>query len=244
MGESTKVLCVLLLIVGIIAAAIAWYSDRPDAVTWGFRVGGPIVALLALALFLKLHFRRDLVHDYLRDVAGNYFNRDGFCFAVNAIAVDGIAFMVVYFQNQYDQPSVGRVAMRPGRNFLMNRAKIATITYELECAPAAFGVARMAMPIPIDRQGKRQAFEVGASVHYPDGKGQRLRFHDGVFVRTNTNFGNAFKTALTVTAAVTGSIVLSKPVGTTIILPESVADDIPRDMPPEVKILWKLGDNT
>ena len=242
MGESTKAICALVLSVGAIAAAIAWIADRPDAATWSIRIGAPTLALMAIALILKLHFRADLAYDYLRDHAGTYFNRDGFCFAIVATAVDGIAYMDAYFQNQRDKPCVGRIALRPARGFFMGRAKIETITYEIECAPAAFGFARMAIPIPEKLQGKRQSFEVGASVDYPEGKGQRLRFHDGVFLRANTKFGGSFGTALTVAGAATGSIVLSKPATATVDLPVGVTEDIPDNLIPEIKTLWQLGD--
>ena len=242
MGESTKAICALLLIIGAIAGAIAWTADRPDTTTWGFRIGGPTLAILALVLILKLHSRADLVDDYLRDHAGTYFNRDGFGFAFIATAVDGIAYMDAYFQNQHDKPCTGRIALRPARGFFMNRAKIDTMTYEIACAPAAFGFARLAIPIPETLQGKRQSFEVGASAHYPAGKGQRLRFHDGVFLRTNTNFGNSVGTALTVAGAATGSLVLSKPATVTVVLPVGVAEAIPENLVPEITTLWRLGD--
>jgi hypothetical protein len=84
MGESIKVVCVLVLGVASIAAAVAWFDDQPNSVTWAIRIGGPILSLLAIAGFLRLHLRRDLAPDYLRRSAGNYFNRDGFCFAFAA----------------------------------------------------------------------------------------------------------------------------------------------------------------
>lgn len=242
MGESTKAISALVLIVAAIAAAIAWTADQPDGATWAFRIGGPTLALLAIGLILNLHFRADLAHDYLRDRAGTYFNRDGFCFAFVATAVDSVAYMDAYFQNQRDRPCVGRIALRPARGFLMGRAKIETITYEMECGPAAFGVARIAIPVPEKLQGKRQSFEIGASVKYPDGKGQRLRFRDGEFLRSNTNFGNSFGTALTVAGAATGSIVFSKPATATVELPVGVTEDISDTLVPEIKTLWKLGD--
>lgn len=69
-----------------------------------------------------------------------------------------------------------------------------------------------------------------------------MRFHDGVFLRSNTNFGNSFGTALTIAGAATGSLVLSKPATTTIDLPVGVAEDIPDDLPPEITTLWRLGE--
>jgi hypothetical protein len=242
MGESTKSVCAILMIVGAVAAAVAWTADRPDATTWGFRVGGPITAILAFGLILKLHFRADLEHDYLRPITGTYFNRDGFCFAFVANAVDGVAFVDAYYQSQRDTPSVGRIALRPARGFFMTRAKIESITFEIECPPAGFGVARIAIPLHEELQGKRQSFDVGASVRYPDGKGRRIRFCDGVFLRSNTNFGDSFGNALTIASAATGSIALSRPASTTIDLPLGVAEDIPENIPPEIKKLWRLGD--
>lgn len=242
MGESTKSLLALILIIGTIGAAIAWTINPPDSVTWGFRIGCPMLAILALGLFFKLHFRADLAHDYLRDQVGTYFNRDGFCFSFVATETDGIAYMDAYFQNQYDSTCLGRIALRPVRGFFMGRAKFETITYEIECASGAFGVARIAIPVPTKLQGKRQSFEAGASVDYPKGKGQRLRFHDGVFLRTNTKFGNTVGTALTIAGAASGSIVLSRPATVTVALPNDVSEDPPDNLVPEIVTLWKMGD--
>jgi hypothetical protein len=242
MGESTKSVCALLMIVGVIGAALAWTADHPDATTWGFRVGAPTVAILALGLLLGLHFRADVEPDYLRAITGTYFNRDGFCFAFATTAVDGIAYLDACFQTQRDQPSVGRIALRPARGFFMTRAKIEAITYEIECPPGGFGVARIAIPIPEKLQGKRQSFEVGASVSYPQGRGRRIRFHDGLFLRSNTNFGNSFGTALAVAGAATGSIALSKPAVAKVAMPIGVAEHIRDDLAPELKTLWQLGD--
>src|SRR5688572_16879092 len=53
MGESTKAICALLLIVGTITALIAWTEDQPGAMAWILRIGSP-VAILALALIFRL----------------------------------------------------------------------------------------------------------------------------------------------------------------------------------------------
>ncbi len=241
MSEFIKVVCVLILMIGSVAGAMSWLMD-PDPIQWALRIGGPIAAVLAFGLFLKIHFRADLAHDYLHDHARNYFNRDGFCFAFTAIEVDGIAYLEAHFQNQRDKPCVGRIALRPARGFFLTRAKFDTITFEIECAPAAFGYARLAIPVPEKLQGKRQSFEVGASVEYPEGKGRQLRFRDGVFLRANSNFGNAFHTALTVAGAATGMLVLSSPATAKIDLPSDVAEVLEDNLEPEIETLWQLGD--
>lgn len=243
MGESIKAVLALLLIIGLFTGALAWTSDRPDGLVWSFRIGGPILTLLALGILVKLQFRADLAHDYLHEHFGTFFNRDGFCFSFLTTSVDGIAFMNVFFQNQYDKPCIGRIALRPARGFFMNRAKIESINYEIECGPAAFGCVRIAIPIAEKLQGKTQSFEVGASAKYPQGKGERLRFRDGVFLRTNTNFGNSFGTALAIAGAATGSIALSKPAMVKVKLPRYVAADISDTIKPVSKTFWQLGDS-
>src|SRR5262249_32151751 len=140
------------------------------------------------------------------------------------------------------EPCVGRIALRPARGFFLGRGKMEPIAIEIKCEPAAFGTAKVAIPIPSELQGKRQSFDVGASVHYPNGKGRTPRFRDGIVLRANSDFGNAFATALTVAGALTGSIVWATPAKVTLDLPGGVSQDVANGSKPETKTLWKLGD--
>lgn len=237
MGESVKAVCSLVLI----ATVFSWYTDNPGPIAWSIRVGSPIAGALAIGVILKLQFRTDAVPDYLAKETGNYFNRGGFCFAFNAVPINAVCHFVAYFQNQHDQPCVGRIALRPARGFFLRRARIEMITFEVNCEPAAFGFVRIPAPVSRELQGKRQSFEVGASVDYPQGKGQRLRFRDGIFLRTDSRFGNSFGTALTVAGALSAQIVLSKPATVGIDLPTGVAEELPEGLGPELKTLWRLG---
>ncbi|QDU75236.1 hypothetical protein Pan97_22650 [Bremerella volcania] len=242
MRESIKAFLALLMIIGLIAAVFAWAHDRPDQTTWVFRIGGPISSALALGLLLRLHLRRDLEHDYLRSVLGTYFNRDGFCFGFIVRPINGVAYIEAYFQSQYDQPSVGRIALRPARGFFLTRANIDAITFEIECPASGFGFVRMAIPIPEELQGKRQSFEVGASVQYPNGKGRRIRFYDGIFLRSNSDFGDSFGTALALAGTATGMIVLSNPATTKVPLPRKVSDSLSESAVPQINVLWQQGE--
>jgi len=86
--------------------------------------------------------------------------------------------------------------------------------------------------------------------HYPrvdaDGLSEtangRLRFHDGILLRANSKFGNAFGNALTLAGAMGGTIVLSTPATVMLDLPVGVSQSVPDQLAPELKTLWKLGD--
>lgn len=243
MSESVKSVCALVFAVALIGGILAWLLDQPGPTMWAFRVGCPVVAVGALGVILGLQGRKDLAPDYLHGQVGGYFNRDGFCFGFRAVAKSELCVLEAYYQNQMDQASVGRIALRPAKGFWLGRAPIENVTFEIACDPGAFGVVRMPLPVPEKLQGKTQAFEVGASVKYPSGKGRKVRFRDGIFLRANSKFGNKFGTALTVAGAAGGMIVLSSPATVKLKLPEDVVETLPDDLPPpKVKTLWKLGD--
>ena len=142
-------------------------------------------------------------------------------------ALNGVGYLDIYFQNQQDQPCIGRIALRPGRGFFLGRAKIEPVAVQIRCDPAGYGVARVPISVPESLQGKRQSFEVGASVDYPHGKGHTLRYRDGIALSANSNFGDAFGTALTIAGALTGKIVYTTPATVAFELPESVVEEVP-----------------
>jgi hypothetical protein len=148
----------------------------------------------------------------------------------------------VYFQNQHDRPSLGRIALRPAKGFWLTRANIGALIFDIPCDAAAFGLARVPIPLPRDVQGKKQSFEVGASIEYPHGKGRRLRFRDGISMHTNTRFKNAFGTILTVAGALTGQIVFMTPETAIIRFPTNAVEEFYREAQLEIRTLWKLGD--
>ena len=239
--EFLKVGCVVLIAAGSITAALAWIADHPNEFTWTFRIVGPLVAVAGLIGFLLVHFRRDQTPDYLYRACGKYFDRGGLCFSFITSIVDEICFLNLFFQNRYDQPCGGRVLLRPAKGLFGNR-NVEAILFEIQCDAAAFGVTRLALPIPESIQGKRQAFEVGASVEYPNGRGRMVRFRDGIVIRDNTDFRKTFRTAATVLLATHGHLLLFKPAKFTMSLPLNVAESVPEVLVPETEIFWKLGD--
>ena len=242
MGDGTRGDYASLILAGGLVAFLTWMIDRPDALIWSFRIGGAVTAALGVFLFLKACVLKDVESDYLRLIQKHYFRRDGFCFTSVVTAEEGVAVMKVYFQSQYDQPSVARVALRPSRRLFLARPAIFPIIFEIDCPPAGVGVARIAFSIPHDLQGQLQSFEVGLSVQYPHGKGQRVRFHEGLLLRTNANFGDSFSTGLTIIAACVGILTLSRLATAKIKLPVGVAGELSVPSEPEVIVLWQLGD--
>ena len=137
-----------MLFVAGIGGGFAWIDDRPNDLTWMLRIGFAILGLVSIAIFLKIHFRRDDVPDYLHKLSGGYFDRGGFCFAIVASKLNGTCFFDAYFQNKYDHPCTGQIVLRPGKAFFGSRADMDMIAYRIDCPAAAFGVARLPVPIP------------------------------------------------------------------------------------------------
>ncbi|PHS10676.1 MAG: hypothetical protein COA78_10980 [Blastopirellula sp.] len=241
MREFFKGVILVILLGSLISIAVGWGDDRPTQFTWILRLGSPVISLLAMLLFLKVHFRRDEVPDYLHKLFGGFFDRDGFCFTFLTGTLNGVCYIEVYFQNKYERPCIGRIALQPAKGFF-GRKRIDAIICEVECDAAGFGVARIPVPLPLKVQGKKQKFEVGACVKYPNGKGRMLRFRDSMFIRTNSEFGDALGTTLAVGYILAGGLVIQKPATVTISLPADVAQEIPDGLKPEFKTLWKLGD--
>lgn len=242
MGESFKAVCALVMCVAGIVAAVCFFHDRPDATVWTTAAIATVTALGALGILLALHFRRDLAPDYLLQTVGEYFNRGGFCFGFRPRVVDGVCWLDACYQNQHESPCVGRIALRPAKGFFLTRARIEAITFEIPCEGGAFGFVSLPVGLPPEVQGKLQSFEVGASVEYPEGRGRRLRFRDGIFLRTNANFGRGFQTALTVAGALGGAIVWSSPATVAIPLPGGVAGELTNPESPIYETWWRPGD--
>jgi hypothetical protein len=241
MGESFKAVVSLIGIILAIAGALAWIDDRPNSTTWVLRFGLPSLALGVLAFLIALHRRKDLEPDLLARIGKPYFNRDGLAFLATTVVQDGVAFVRIYYQNQNDRPSRGRIAMRPQRGFFLNRPGIDAILAEVTCEPAEFGVATIPIPVPSKLQGKSWKFEVGASVEYPDGKGKRVRYQDGLFLRTNAKFTKGFEAALTVLGAAGGAIVWHSPARIDLPLPQGVSETVPQNFVGTAETLWIPG---
>lgn len=237
MGTSTKSVLLLVLIVASLALAVVWSNGDFYG---SLACGG--VAIAVLAALLTLHFRRDLAPDYLGSVSPAYFNCNGLCFTIVPMVSGGTTILNVFFQNQYERPCAATIQLQPSRGFFLNRSAIAAINVEAACPLAGFGVVRIPLPVPLKLQGKRQNFVVGAYAKYPNGKGKRLRFCDGLFLRPNSRLSAVAQTAVVLAGAATGFIVLTRPASFQLLLPKDVSEELPEGFGPDTQVLWQLGD--
>jgi hypothetical protein len=237
MGESAKAVLALLFIVFCIAAAIAWADPN---IHFAIDVGLTLAALIPLLLLLYSLLRRDKAFDFLYHLVGNYFERDGFQFAVVPRIEASMCQIAILFQNRYSNRCEAQVFVKPSQEFFMTRRPIDHLSIGVVCDGGAFGAVLIPWGVPKQFQGKKQNLDIGASVRYPQGKGQMLRFRDGTPVKGPTL--SAFQIATTVAAAAGGMIVAHSPARMAIQLPHNVADHLSDDSPISTVTLWRPGD--
>jgi hypothetical protein len=230
--------------VAAVIAAVAWSENRPTPTTWWLRIALPAACVLAVAVFLVLHFQIDEVPDYLHQFVGPYLDRDGFCLTMNAIASFGVCCLRIYFQNRFERACVASLALRPADDFL-GRSKLDSISLEIPCGPAAFGVVTVPVAVPTSYQGKVKSFVVGANVTYPDGKGRQLRFRTAPTIRMNADFKDSMATLWRVGSLLSWHILLEsflhRPPSIVVRFPNNVGADVAAG-PAQTQTLWQLGD--
>ena len=245
MQEFLKVTCVVEIMFGGVLAAVTWLDDKPNATVWNLRIVSSAVTLVGLVGFFALHFRRDRVPDFLRKYSRVCFDRSGFCFSVEPTVKNDCCYLRVLFQNRFEHRCRGQIALQPAEvfgTFASEGFPVATLDFD--CPAAGFGVASLPLPIPKKTQGKRQTFQVGATVEYPDGKGRMLRFGSSrvLTVRSNADFSNPLYSRLTIIAALTGQFLVSRPARMTFLLPKDVAEFVPEKSAVSHTVPWQLGD--
>jgi hypothetical protein len=237
MGESAQAVLALLMIVGMIGSVMVFMNDQ---VNWGAFAGMLALALGSLGLILWSLFRRDKAPDFLKKVGGPALEHDGFCFKLIVNPVKGRCYLDVHFQSRYERPSRARVVLQPSKGFFLTRPGLTSMTVEMECPAGGYGVTSVPWPVAKAFQGNAQWLDVGADVIYPEGKGKMIRYRGGMQVGgTGTE---AWKTILTVSAALAGAIVISRPAKVKLKFPTDVEESVDDDLLITTKIAWRLSD--
>ena len=179
MGKALIIIvCAAVCVACVVAGAMAWTvpANGPAAgFRWSMRIGAIVVGSLSLLILLGVALRRELVPDFISKIPGRRFGNDGVVFTFQMVQRDGIGWLAIHYQNEYEKAAQAKVVVRPAQNFLLTRNNIDLVTADIPCGPAAYGVVEIPLAIQSTYQGKNQLFDVGASVSYPNDQGMRLR---------------------------------------------------------------------
>lgn len=227
----------------VLMGILAWIpgvTNDVSAVTWWLRIGCPVVGIICLAVLVWAQTRKDKAPDLLSRVTPRYFERDGFCFAVVPQVRLGDCTMNIYFQNRYDRPCSAQILIRGSSGLFSGRAETENIALGLTCGPAEFGCSTIPWAIPPSLQGRTVLLSIYAGVKYPNGRGNMLRYRDGLRVgAVGTDF---WREGLQVAGAIGGALVISRPARISLRLPSGGLPPKQGAIAAETKVIWKLGD--
>lgn len=249
MGESKKAILGLIAIFSAVGAFIVWKNGAgpgvPASVVLPLRIAFPLVFLASGAPLLWAFTRKDIEPDIIRQIAGRPFERDGLCFCIIPRAYDGVMCLNIVFQNQYASACDARVVVSPPlKSFSLGGRQFPAVAVDIQCDGGAVGVVRTAFGVPAKFQGRRILFEVAAATKYRGGRGQLLRFRNGMRVgkANSSGLGAAVVAAAVVTAMSAGSVLHSTPASIAIDLAQPVSEETPQQ-DPVARTLWRPGDS-
>ena len=220
---------------GLGLAVVALRADHATPLLAAAQVLGWTFAAASLVLLVGLHLRRDLVPDYLSLCKDKFFERDGFCFSIALEREDDMAVFTIMFQSRYLGPSTARIALRP------SGAGLATVSPDIECGPAGFGIAKFPVAIPQRHQGKTVTFEIVADADYPLGRGREVRFRSGQPIRHNSRFRSLTVVLQAVLHSLIGHLAVHLPAMVRLKLPSDVAEYVPDSAVGHAQVLWSMS---
>lgn len=239
MRESTKAVCVLAMIVAVVVAVFVWTDDRPSTTVWLCRWGTIVVFLAALAMYWRVHLkplRRDKIPDQLKQRFGNYYNCGGFCFAFVPCLDQYEPHLRMWFQNQHERPCRATVYLAPIRHFWAKRPQVEKIEVPLTCDGGECYSIAVPIATSAEMAGKKVICNVSADVEYPEKRGKRLMFHEGMQVSAGS------LPLLMFLAPLAGVFVWFTPARVTLQMP-NVIDSLPSGVEhPATDLHWTAGD--
>lgn len=243
MNQSVKSLIALFILFTLGASVLGWVTKSgiegiPGSRYWLRACTIPCVA--AFALLIWADFRKEELPNFLRRVAGSYFERDGLSFSILPARSGDLFFWKILFQNRYQNACSVSIVFRPAvGNLGVRRPVMPEVHTSIQCEGAGFGSVIIPYGIPERYQGKNLFFEVSASTLYPNGRGKLLRFREGTQVGGRQSSGADM--ALTVAAGLSGHLHFHKSARFKASMPKDVLEHLPANVDTQFEQLWVPG---
>lgn len=183
MTENKRQAVLICNVAAVMTGAVAWLipaSKEPGV--WWFRIGALVVLILATGWYLLAKRRSDLAPDFLAQLSGRFFERDGFAFTVNTEVLSDTCYLCVWFQNRYERTCEATVMVRTSERWLAPQKHLPEAKVSLTCLPGAFGKALVPWFLPVELQGRKVLVDVTATRKYRQGRGKLLRNRVGLAV--------------------------------------------------------------
>ena len=167
--------------VGVAVSFLFWSgsrsSNQPSTTVWTWGM----VTLVFLGLSIWAYRMKDDLPDLLGDAGFQYFERDGFCFAVVPAVKEGRMLLTIWYQNRYAGPCAAEILIRPSCA-TTDACPLSSLTLRIECD----GGGHDQVAVPWEATDARPNREIkcyfGVDVRYPKGCGATLRTRTGIQV--------------------------------------------------------------
>jgi hypothetical protein len=222
MHEKRNFAMVLLLIVGVVWATVAWFMVPDVALSTLHKTASVLLAAaMAAWLFYALRIEDKLPNRMRESVGGMYYDADGLSFMPTVRARNGRAELCVYYQNRYENPVEAIVHLRPPADSFIIRPGVRDVHFAFKAGGGDFGVIHQPIAVPQHLQGEVTEIQLAAATHYPRSHGARLIRAGGIPCGTLlVDWGGAnFRTGV---HEVSGEIDLHNPASLHLSMPKDV----------------------
>jgi hypothetical protein len=236
-GRSAKALLQFACLCSVFGAVVTCGLFRTDEIGWTIRFVFIAGAMAAAGLLCWAALRRDRAPDMLAPITRSYLESDGLCFIFTADVFENFCRLNVYFQNRYSRRCRCEIFLDPPKRFWFGRLPLAPARFEIDCGGGECGIARVCYPVPPESQGQAVSFEVAARTKYAQGRGQLLRYREGLRVGPRQGGASAI---VSLAAACVGVLYLSRSARAILQLPVGVASSVDSvNSQASLEIIWR-----
>jgi hypothetical protein len=181
MHEKRNFLLVIVLVVAVLWAAIAWLLLANAPLLWPQRlVSLAIVAAAAAWLVFAFRFEDKLPNHLKQKLGRMYYEADGLSFMPMIRSMGSQAELAVYYQNRYENPAQAIVHLRPPEDSFIIRPGMRDVHFAFRASGGDFGVIHQPIAVPRHLQGEVIEVLLAAVSFYPRSHGARLRGEAGI----------------------------------------------------------------